>query len=144
MTRMPVWRCLASRKLLAGPCCLLLFDERNNAECSGGVFDHVICCLAGGTLSQTQPTQTPVHKVETIFSEEFYPSYRVAAALLPPIKDREGASFTIVSGGLAHGVLFPAAWTATMKNSLMNTFALTLAAETRDCAVRSVSVPPVV
>jgi hypothetical protein len=90
-----------------------------------------------------------------IIANEFMPTYRAAGAFLKEIKGRAGASYTIVSGGtlslqrspppltrvassgLAHGVFFPAAWTATIKNSLINTFCVTLAAETKESPVRT-------
>jgi hypothetical protein len=47
-----------------------------------------------------------------------------------------GSSYTTVSGGLAHGVYVPQAWSATLKNGALNTWALVLAAELNETPLR--------
>jgi hypothetical protein len=47
-----------------------------------------------------------------------------------------GVEFTVVAHRFFFSVFFPAAWTATIKNSMINTFLVTLAAETKNDKVR--------
>ena len=57
-------------------------------------------------------------EVKAQLESEFWPTYEAAAAFLPPLKGVEGSSYTVSSGGLAHGVFFDSAWTATLKNGM--------------------------
>ena len=59
------------------------------------------------------------------------------AEVLPELKGRAGASFTLVSGGLAHiPPPNPTLWLGTVKNAALNALTLALAAETAGDAVR--------
>jgi hypothetical protein len=68
-----------------------------------GAYEHVVSILGFASLSNTPPTQTPSSTLTNIINTEFMPTYRAAGAFLPPLKNVEGSSYSIVSGGLAHG-----------------------------------------
>jgi NAD(P)-dependent dehydrogenase (short-subunit alcohol dehydrogenase family) len=70
------------------------------------------------------------------FDDGLFIDVHGARALLPGIKQRP-ATFTMVSGGLAHvAPPDPAMWMGTLKNAAVNAFTLGLAAETQRDLVR--------
>jgi len=113
-----------------------VYDAVKKAIGGDGTFHHVMSILGFVTTSDAPPTETPSEKIMHMIEREFMPNYRAAMAFLNPIKSVPGASYTIMSGGFAHGVQIPAAWPATIKNSMINTFLLTLADETKTDPVR--------
>lgn len=85
------------------------------------------------------PTATSSEVAHIALEDGFFNTWLVAKAFLPALKPREGASFTMVSGGLAHGLGFPGAeslWLATAKNAIVNALTHGLAAETMNDKVR--------
>ena len=70
-------------------------------------------------------------------ADGLYNSFLAAKVFLPSLKSREGSSYTIVSGGLAHmPPPFAGLWLATVKNAAVNALGNSLASETAKDAVR--------
>ena len=83
------------------------------------------------------PSETPFSLMKKALEDGLFNSFLAAKALLPLVKDRRGASYTLVSGGLAHAPPPNAAlWLGTLKNASVNALSHGLASETADSAVR--------
>ena len=102
----------------------------------GKQYDHVISSLAFFNNAAAWATATPLADVQKALKDGFEPHFNAAHAFLPSLKNVEGSSFTIVSGGLAHFTPAPALWLATLKNATLNTFTNVLVAETAADKVR--------
>lgn len=96
---------------------------------AGRSIDHVVS--AQGFVKFGPPaTQTTAHQLQEALDDGLFVNFHAAKALLPGIKQRP-ASFTMVSGGLAHAPPPDAAmWMGTLKNAAVNAFTFGLAAET--------------
>jgi NAD(P)-dependent dehydrogenase (short-subunit alcohol dehydrogenase family) len=106
----------------------------------GKPIDHVISIIGFVTLA-TAPTQTDSSLVRSAFDNGFFNTVLMAKYFLPDLKNQEGSSYTMVSGGLAHGLpgFIPNAenlWLATAKNAAVNSFTYGLNAETINDKVR--------
>ncbi len=106
----------------------------------GKPIDHVISTIGFVTLAAA-PTKTDSSLVRDAFDHGFFNTVLLAKYLLPELKNQEGSSYTIVSGGLAHGLpgFIPNAenlWLATAKNATVNSFTYGLNAETINDKVR--------
>ena len=86
--------------------------------------------------SDTSPTGTPFTGFEENVGADFALTYNAAGAFLPHMKSIAAASYTIVSGGMAHDVLFSSCWPSTMKNAMTNTFLKCLVDEFKSDPVR--------
>jgi len=83
------------------------------------------------------PTDTSVGDFAGALDDGLYNNFLAAKALLPAMKGRAGASFTLVSGGLAHiPPPVPGLWLGTVKNAAINALGMALATETARDAVR--------
>jgi len=102
----------------------------------GKSIDHVISAMGFFDNAPGWPTATPLHDVHKTLHDFWDPHFCAAHAFLPGLKDREGTSYTIISGGAAHITPAPALWLATLKSSMTNTLVDVLAAETADNKVR--------
>lgn len=99
-------------------------------------IDHVVSVLGFAAVTAA-PTETSLAAVKAALDDGFYNTYLASKAFLPGLKSRAGASYTLVSGGLAHyPPPSPALWLATVKNAAVNGLTLALAAETARDAVR--------
>jgi NAD(P)-dependent dehydrogenase (short-subunit alcohol dehydrogenase family) len=106
----------------------------------GKPIDHIISIIGFVTLA-TAPTKTDSSLVRYAFDNGFFNTVLMAKYFLPELKDQAGSSYTIVSGGLAHGLpgFIPNAenlWLATAKNAAVNSFTYGLNAETINDKVR--------
>lgn len=101
----------------------------------GRAIDHVVS--AQGFVKFGPPaTQTTTHQLQEALDDGLFVNFHAARVLLPGIKQRP-ASFTMVSGGLAHAPPpDPAMWMGTLKNAAVNAFTFGLAAETARDHVR--------
>lgn len=102
----------------------------------GRRLDHVVSSVGFVTVGDAA-TRTSLATLRQAFDAGFFNTFLVARSLLPMIRERHGASYTIVSGGLAH-IPPPVAglWMGTVKNAAVNALTLALAAETAEDAVR--------
>jgi len=94
---------------------------------------HVVSTL--GWLNKTEiPSKSGVAALKSAFDEGLYPNVIAAQAFLPTLKQNAGATFSLVSGGLAHfsSPQVLNVWNATVKNAAINAFFLTLAAEVQE------------
>ncbi|MDP3506122.1 MAG: SDR family oxidoreductase [Myxococcales bacterium] len=102
---------------------------------AGRAIDHVISSQ-GFVKFGPPPTQSTAAQLNDALADGLTINFNAAKALLPGIKQR-AASFTMVSGGLAHiPPPDPAMWMGTIKNAAVNAFTLGLAAETARDVVR--------
>lgn len=103
---------------------------------AGGAIDHVVS-VQGFVAITKAPTATGLADLRGALEDGLFNNYLAAKALLPGMKARSGASFTLVSGGLAHiPPPNPALWLGTVKNAAINALLLALAGETANDAVR--------
>jgi NAD(P)-dependent dehydrogenase (short-subunit alcohol dehydrogenase family) len=101
----------------------------------GRAIDHVISSQ-GFVKFGPPPTQSTSGQLHEALDDGLTVNFQAAKALLPGIKQRP-ATFTMVSGGLAHlPPPDPAMWMGTLKNAALNAFTLGLAAETARDHVR--------
>jgi NAD(P)-dependent dehydrogenase (short-subunit alcohol dehydrogenase family) len=101
----------------------------------GRAIDHVISAQ-GFVKFGPPPTQSTAAQLTDALDDGLFINFHAARALLPGIKQRP-ATFTMVSGGLAHvAPPDPAMWMGTLKNAAVNAFTLGLAAETQRDLVR--------
>lgn len=99
-------------------------------------LDHVVSSV-GFVSVGVSATRTPLSAIRRALDDGFFTTFLVARSLLPLVRNRAGASYTMVSGGLAHVVpSVPGLWMGTVKNAAVNAFTLGLAAETSGDAVR--------
>lgn len=107
---------------------------------NGKKIDHVVCSIGFITLAGA-PSVTPLSVAKEAFDNGFFNSFLMAKVFLPEIKNQEGSSFTMVSGGLAHGLppFIPNTenlWLAATKNAAVNSLTYGLDAETRNDKTR--------
>ena len=67
----------------------------------GDSLNHVVC-VQGFVESSGAPSETPVLEVSCALQDGLYNNFLAAKTFLPVLKDRDGSSLTLVSGGLAH------------------------------------------
>lgn len=102
----------------------------------GGAIDHVVS-VQGFVEFAKPPTHSSLDALKSALNDGLYNNFLAAKALLPDLKGRDGASFTLVSGGLAHfPPPNPALWLGTVKNAALNALTYALAAETSNNKVR--------
>jgi NAD(P)-dependent dehydrogenase (short-subunit alcohol dehydrogenase family) len=103
---------------------------------AGGPLDHVVT-VQGFVSFAKAPTETPVADLRAALEDGLFSNLLAAKALLPGLKAREGSTFTLVSGGLAHiPPPTPALWLGTVKNAALNALTHALASETANDKVR--------
>lgn len=106
------------------------------AATGGRPVDHVVS-VQGFVNFAPPPTQTPIDTLRAALDDGLYNNLLAAKAFLPGLKAREGSSFTLVSGGLAHAPPpNPAVWLGTIKNAALNALQHALTAETATDKVR--------
>ncbi|MEZ4293922.1 MAG: SDR family oxidoreductase [Polyangiaceae bacterium] len=106
------------------------------ASLGGQAIDHVVS-VQGFVIPAKDPTQCSAESVETALREGLINNFLAAKTFLPAMKGREGSSFTLVSGGLAHiPPPVTAVWLGTLKNAALNAFQFALTAETAKDKVR--------
>ncbi len=100
-----------------------------------GEFSHVVSILGFVDLIMKAASETTPEELIKNWEDSFFLNVRASNAFVPTLKKKANASFTVVSGGLAHGVFVPQAWAATVKNGLLNVWAMTLEAELKETSV---------
>lgn len=106
------------------------------AVLGGKEIDHVVS-VQGFVSMAKSPTETSVSALKGALEDGLFNNFLAAQAFLPGLKDRDGASFTLVSGGLAHiPPPMPAVWLGTVKNAAINALQLALSGETAGEKVR--------
>ena len=71
------------------------------SACDGAAIDHVVS-VQGFVAFAKAPTETPVDDLRRALDDGLLNNYLAGKVLLPDLRSREGATFTLVSGGLAH------------------------------------------
>lgn len=103
---------------------------------AGKPIDHIVANI-GFIKTADAPTATDLATFRSAIEDGLYSNFLGAKALLPLVRDRPGASYTLVSGGLAHfPPPMPGLWMATVKNASVNALTLGLASETAKSPVR--------
>ncbi len=107
---------------------------------NGKPIDHIVSSIGFVTLA-TAPTKTETSLVDDAFEHGFFNTVLMAKVFLPLLKQQEGSSYTMVSGGLAHGLpgFVPNVenlWLASVKNAAVNSLTFGLNAETINDKVR--------
>jgi NAD(P)-dependent dehydrogenase (short-subunit alcohol dehydrogenase family) len=102
----------------------------------GKPIDHIVS-VQGFIAFGKAPTETPAQQLKDALDDGLFNNLRAAQAFLPDLKGREGSTFTLVSGGLAHSPPPNVAlWLATIKNASLNALTYALATETASDKVR--------
>ena len=96
----------------------------------GAPVDHAVSSLGFVTVADP-PTLTPLAVARQAMEVGLYPNIGFAQALLPLQAGATHPSFTLVSGGFAHGVPpeAPQLWLGTVKNAALSALTTGLAAE---------------
>ncbi len=106
------------------------------AVLGGQPIDHVLSSIGFVTVDQVA-SATPVATFRAALDGGLFNNFLAARAFLPALKTREGSSFTMVSGGLAHfPPPDPKLWMGTVKNAAVNALTFGLASETLKDQVR--------
>lgn len=102
----------------------------------GRPVDHVVAALGFFSIDSI-PTATSLSTVKHALDDGLLTNFLAAQAFLPELETREGSSFTLVSGGLAHSPpADPRLWLGTLKNAAVNALTWGLASETLKSEVR--------
>jgi NAD(P)-dependent dehydrogenase (short-subunit alcohol dehydrogenase family) len=107
---------------------------------NGKPIDHVISTI-GFIKPAVAPTKTDSSIVRDAFENGFFNIVLMAKYFLPGLKDQDGSSYTIVSGGLAHGLPGFVAnvenlWLVSARNAAVNNLTYGFHAETINHKVR--------
>lgn len=107
-----------------------------SAALGGKEIDHLVS-VQGFAAVTKPPTDTTFDTVKDAMADGLYNNFLAAKVFLPQLKDREGASFTIVTGGLAHiPPPNPAVWLGSVKNAALIGLTNSLSSETSKNKVR--------
>jgi len=100
--------------------------------------DHVVTSI-GFVQNSEAPSKSGVKALKAAFDEGLYPNVVAAQAFLADLKTRDGSTFSLVSGGLAHfsGPDYVGVWTASLKGAAINAFFNTLTAEVAKDAAKT-------
>jgi len=90
------------------------------AALNGYTVDHVISTLGMVSLTPDGISTGDINVLRTCFDDSLYPTILCAQVFLQDLRDKEGSTYTIVSGGFAHKCHFPRAWVGTIKSAAMN------------------------
>lgn len=106
------------------------------AALAGRPIDHIVANI-GFIKTADAPTATSLATFRDAIEDGLFSNFLGAKALLPLVKERPGASYTLVSGGLAHfPPPMPGLWMATVKNAAVNALTYGLVSETAKSPVR--------
>jgi len=109
---------------------ITLHDAVHRALPNGSKIDHVLAAV-GFVLDSDSPTKGGVKDLKAAFEEGLYPNLVGVQAFLPELKQREGSTFSLISGGLSHfsAPEYLGAWTGSLKGAALNALFHTLTAE---------------
>lgn len=107
------------------------------AALGGAPVDHVLSALGFVTVAEAASV-TPLGVARQAMDDGLYPNIGFAQALLPLQAGGSSPSFTLVSGGFAHGVPpeAPQLWLGTLKNAAVSALTSGLAVEQGPDGVR--------
>jgi len=93
-------------------------------------IDHVVSSI-GFVYGSESPSKGGVKDLKAAFEEGLYPNVVAVQAFLPELKQRDGSTFSFVSGGLAHfsAPEYLNAWTGSLKGAALNALFNTVTAE---------------
>ena len=106
----------------------------------GKQIDHIVSSI-GFAAAGNAPTNTSLEFAKSTFDNGFFNIFLMAKVFLPLVKNQDGASYTMVSGGLSHGLpsFIPNAaslWLGSSRNAAVNSLTYGLNAETFKDKVR--------
>jgi len=76
----------------------------------GTPIDHVVSCLGFPKMVDTPPSNTTPDAIHDVLLNGYYQLVTAVYAFISLLKDRDGSSFTWLSGGFAHFVPSPTLW----------------------------------
>jgi NAD(P)-dependent dehydrogenase (short-subunit alcohol dehydrogenase family) len=106
------------------------------AALQGNPVDHVISTIGFVSLTPDGISTGDVNVLRSCFEDSLFPTILCAQVFLQDIRDKEGATYTIVSGGFAHKCYYPRAWVGTIKNAAMNGVVESLCSDLANAKVR--------
>ncbi len=104
------------------------------AVLNGKAIDHIVSSIGFAAVGNA-PTATSLEFATGAFTNGFFNIFLMAKVFVPLLKNQDGSSYTMVSGGLSHGLppsipKADALWLGTVKNAAVNSFTYGLNAET--------------
>jgi NAD(P)-dependent dehydrogenase (short-subunit alcohol dehydrogenase family) len=120
------------------------FDSKKSVEAMyslvkkglNGSPDHVVSSIGFVEITPKGVLTADPITLAKSFEASLFPTILVAQVVLGDIRNKEGATFTLETGGFRHGVYFPGMWAATIKNTAMHALFQGFAADTVDNKVR--------
>lgn len=120
------------------------YDSKDSVEATyssvkkglNGSPDHVVSSIGFVEVTPTGVISADPIALAKSFEASLFPTILVAQVVLGDIRNKEGATFTLETGGFRHGVYFPGLWAATIKNTALHALFQGLAADTADNKVR--------
>lgn len=106
------------------------------AALNGESVDHVVSAIGIVSLTPDGISTADINALKACFDESLYPTILSAQVFLQDLKDKEGATYTIVSSGFSHKCYYPNAWVGTVKNAAINGVVESLSAEMANSKVR--------
>jgi hypothetical protein len=98
--------------------------------------DHVVSTIGYSTLTPGGISTGDINVLRSCFEDSLYPTILCAQVFLQDIRDKENATYTIVSGGFAHKCHYPRAWVGTVKSAALNGVIESLCCDMADAKVR--------
>ncbi len=105
----------------------------------GCVPQHVVSIIGFSSPIPTLASELTPEAVNANWEESLWPTVRANKAFIPRMKGQPG-SFSVLAGGLAHFVMAPHLWSATLKNATIHTLGMALNAELKDTPLRYTTV----
>jgi len=102
---------------------------------AAAAVDHVVSAQGFADIGPPL-TRTALADLQLTLENGLFNNFLAAKAFVPMLKARPGATFTLVSGGLAHASYHESQWRATIKNAAINAMTYGLAKETEHDEVR--------
>jgi len=103
---------------------------------NGSSPDHVVSSLGFATLTPNGIISSDLKTLTDSFAESLFPTILAAQVILSDIRDKEGTTYTVTTGGFAHDCYWPGMWPATIKNSALSAVIKSLAKDTEANKVR--------
>ncbi|HYE74884.1 MAG TPA: SDR family oxidoreductase [Blastocatellia bacterium] len=106
------------------------------AALNGYTVDHVISSFGTVPLTPDGISTGDVNVLRTCFEDSLFPTILCAQVFMQDLRDKEGSTYTIVSGGFAHKCHFPRAWVGAIKSAAMNGVIESLSCDMANAKVR--------
>lgn len=101
-----------------------------------GSPDHVVSSIGFVEVTPTGVLTADPSVLQKSFETSLFPTIYVAQVILEDIRNKEGATFTLETGGFRHAVFMPGLWAATIKNTALHALFEGFVADTSDSKVR--------